>query len=162
MKLATIDVYNNSADAMALKFRNIGARVDDVKRALELAGNSSDAKVVEIGCGDGRDAKIIVPLVKSYIGFDIAPRFIEIAKNYVPEANFRIGDAVTYVYPQELDIVFAFASLLHLQRADMQSVCNRVALALRPGGIFYISLKWASSYRKRLKKDEFGDQTIQL
>lgn len=158
LRQQTVDVYNDTAAHMAQKFRNIGARKDDVQRGLELAGDPADARVLEIGCGDGRDAKEIYQQVKWFMGFDISESFIRIAREYVPGADFVVADAVTFGYPNNLDVVFAFASLLHLSKEELRTVLGKVAVALKLGGIFYISLKWAPEYTSQVKKDEFGER----
>ncbi len=154
----TVEVYDQTAQKMAKKFRRLGARVEDIERAFQLAGNPENARVVEIGCGDGRDAKEICERAGWYLGFDPAPSFIKIAQEYVPKGHFEIGDALNFDYPKELDIVFAFASLLHSEKAEVQTILRKVYKALKPGGIFYISLKWAKNYTSKIKKDEFGER----
>jgi len=58
------------------------------------------------------------------------------------------------------DVVFAFASLLHIDRAGNEVIFQRVARSLKPGGIFYVSLKKADEYEERVQIDEFGTRTF--
>lgn len=141
---------------MAEYFQGIGSRVEDIDLALKLAGDPDNPKVLEIGCGDGRDAKEIVKRTKNYVGFDISEEFIRIAKDSIPTASFEVGDAVTYHYPKNLDVVFAFASLLHLSKEEVKDVLKKVHHSLKPGGIFYISLKLRPEYTEEVKEDQFG------
>lgn len=161
-KQKTVDTYNKSAKELAEYFRGIGPRIEDIDRAFELVGNPSDAKVVEIGCGDGRDAKEIVKRTKNYIGFDIAQELIKLARVLVPQADFTVADAAEFSFPAELDIVFAFASLLHLDQQDLKKVFKRVEVSLKPGGVFYLSLKYAPHYQETVKKDKFGERLFYL
>ena len=62
----TISTYDNSAQKLATYFADIGSRLDIIKEALERASKPNGAQVVEVGCGDGRDAEDIVPLVEWY------------------------------------------------------------------------------------------------
>lgn len=151
-----IDTYNRSAKELAEYFRGIGSRVNDIEKALQLAGNPASASVVEIGCGDGRDAKEIVRRAAWYLGFDVAEELIKLARQHVPGANFEVADVASFPFPDNLDVVFAFASLLHSDKDEVAKVLQRVAAALKPGGIFYISLKAASRYEQRVKEDRFG------
>lgn len=67
----TIATYDNSAEELAEYFRSIGPRIQDLEKGLSLAGaNKGTARVVEIGCGDGRDAREIIKRVDWYEGFD--------------------------------------------------------------------------------------------
>ncbi len=156
LRQETVDTYNKSAKELAEYFRGIGSRTDDIERGLKLAGNPKIPNILEIGCGDGRDAKEIVKLTSNYKGFDISEGLIKIARKHVPSADFEVADAISYKYPKNLDVVFAFASLLHLDKAEVRLVLDKVHGALKSNGIFYISLKYAAKYREETKEDQFG------
>lgn len=156
LRQETIDTYDNSAEALAIYFQGIGSRVEDIEKSLNYAGTTTNARVVEIGCGDGRDAKEIAPHCTFFTAFDISKGLIRIAKKNVPGVKFQVADAVTFDYPQDLDVVFAFASLLHLDRNELKTVFEKVAVSLRHHGIFYISLKHRDQYESGVKKDEYG------
>jgi SAM-dependent methyltransferase len=158
----TVETYNQSAEALSEYFRGIGPRTEHINKAFELAGNPDNAKVLEIGCGDGRDAAEIVKRANWYIGFDISKSMIELAEQHVPDADFEVADAVHYNYPPDMDIVFAFASLLHIKNDDMGRVMNKVADSLRVGGIFYLSLKHAPQYTPTIKEDQHGRRLFYL
>lgn len=158
----TVDTYNRSAKDLAEYFRGIGSRNDDIEKALKLAGNPTKPKIVEIGCGDGRDAKEIIKHTKDYVGFDISEGLIELAKKHVPGAKFEVADAVGYKYPSNLDVVFAFASLLHLDKDEVQQVLQIVSDKLKAGGIFYISLKFGDNYQEFIKHDKYGKRQFFL
>ncbi|HEY1064203.1 MAG TPA: class I SAM-dependent methyltransferase [Candidatus Saccharimonadales bacterium] len=154
----TVETYNQSAAQLAEYFKGIGARTDDIELALSLANNPSAARVVEIGCGDGRDAAEIVTRVGWYEGFDPSEALLDLARQKVPTGNFVKADALTYDYPDNLDVVFAFASLLHVSRGDVPAVFQKIGRALRPGGIAFVSLKERSEYAEEAKADQFGER----
>ena len=156
LKQITIDTYNNSAKELAQYFRGIGSRTGDIELAIKLSG-SNKPDVLEIGCGDGRDAKEIVNRAGSYIGFDISKELIKIAKNYVPNADFLVADATDFDYgTSKYDVVFAFASLLHLNEAEISDVLTKVCTSLKPNGVVFISLKLSDKYEEKIKQDKFG------
>ena len=161
LRQETVDTYNKSAKELAEYFRGIGPRVKYMDMAFDAVGNPESAKVLEIGCGDGRDAKALVERAE-YTGFDISEELIKLARAHVSNATFEVADAATYSYPQDLDIVFAFASLLHLNKEELGTVLRRVHEALKSGGIFYISLKWAPEYTETIKEDKFGRRLFYL
>ncbi len=156
LRQQTVDTYNQSAKELSEYFQGIGSRVEHIDEALNMAGNVENPRILEIGCGDGRDAKEIVERTSSYVGFDISEGLIDYAKKNVPGAEFSAADATTFEYPENLDVVFAFASLLHLDKTEVTEVLSKVARSLRPGGIFYISLKYSSDYKSEIKEDQFG------
>ncbi len=158
LRQETVDTYNKSAKEYAQYFKGFGPRIRYIEQAWKLAGNPKQAKVVEIGCGDGRDAKEIIKRTKNYTGFDISEGFIKLAKKQIPNGKFEVADAATYKFSNNLDIVFAFASLLHLDKDEFRQVLRNVHKALKPAGIFYISVKYAPAYQEYIKKDEHGQR----
>ncbi len=160
----TVATYDASAQAMADHFQNYGtgAARKEIDEALRLAGHPKAARVVDIGCGAGKEAAELVPRVGWYEGFDPSGGLLEIAKKNVPGASFVQADASSYRYPEDLDAVFAFASMLHLDKQEFADVCGKVARALRPGGVLCMTLKEADSYEARLQEDEFGTRMFYL
>ena len=152
----TIKTYDDSAPALAEYFKGIGSRVKDIEIGLQKS--PARDKVVEIGCGDGRDAVEIVKRVTYYEGFDPSIEMLKIARKKVPKGSFVLADALSYQYPGKLDIVYAFASLLHSPKDEIKQIFERVWQALKPAGIFYISLKEKPSYKKEIKRDQFGQR----
>ena len=156
-KEQTIETYNNNARAMAQDFLSIGARVADVKKGFSLVLKENPF-VVEIGCGNGREAKEILKQTNNYLGIDISPEMIKLAQEYAPEAQFEIADLESYDFPAGTDIIFSFASLLHSDEKNVRSVLKKAHRALNPNGIFFISLKSGSG--KETRTDEFGTRTF--
>ncbi|HEX6258470.1 MAG TPA: class I SAM-dependent methyltransferase [Candidatus Saccharimonadales bacterium] len=152
----TIKTYDESAKELAEYFKGIGARVSDIELGLKLANANSEAKVVEVGCGDGRDAEEIVKRVAWYEGYDPSEGLLDIARKRLPDASFVTADALTYQYPENLDVVYAFASLLHVNQGDMKVALTKIAAALRKDGIAFISLKERPTYEEEVKEDQYG------
>lgn len=159
-RFETINSYDEHAESLSKRWRGtvyeMGTRQRDITKAFELAGNPKNAHVLEIGCGDGRDAETIMQFTHSYTGIDMSKQLVKIAKQHMPEAKFKVGDAVTFNYPGNLDIVFAFASLLHLNKREVATVMNNIHKSLRTGGIFFVSLKMAENYAKQIKVNQYG------
>jgi SAM-dependent methyltransferase len=152
----TISTYDNSAQELATYFAGIGSRLDIIQEAFAVAGEPQNARVVEVGCGDGRDAEDIVPLVGWYEGFDPSIELIKLARQRDLRASFVQADALSYDYPAELDVIFGFASYLHLNRDDFAAACEKAAASLRPGGVLAVTLKERDNYEEECVEDEFG------
>lgn len=153
-----IKAYDDSAQKLAEYFNGIGSRIEDIECALELANKNNGARVIEIGCGDGRDAMEIIKRVAWYEGFDPSAGLLDIAKKKAPHTSFILADASSYKYPTNLDVVYAFASLLHINQSDLPDVFEKVSKSLRIGGVFYISLKERDSYIEEIKDDDYGQR----
>jgi len=156
-KQQIIESYNKSAKALATRFNDIGARVDDIKRGFSYI-NKKNPKVLEIGCSNGREAKEIVKHTSNYLGIDISEKLIEIARKENPDGKFEVADIENYIFPKGIDIIFAFASLLHSDENKIKKILDLAGEALNKEGIFYLSLKYGD-YQELTKEDEFGTRT---
>ena len=102
------------------------------------------ALVLELGCGSGRDAAHMEAL-----GFSVEP------SDGVPEmaaqAETRLGRPVRVMRFDELDAVEAYDgvvaaySLLHVPRAGLVGILERVWRALKPGGWHVATYKTAGA-----------------
>jgi SAM-dependent methyltransferase len=98
------------------------------------------ARILELGCGGGRDAAAMLAA-----GFDVEPTdgTPEIAR----QAEARLGRPVRVMRFDELDAMAAYdavwanASLLHAPREGLPDVLKRVFRALKPGGWHFASYK---------------------
>jgi SAM-dependent methyltransferase len=156
----TIETYDRQAEALAEYYASYEARVGDIELAFRLAGNPKNAKVLEIGCGSGRDGQAIAERTNAYVGIDPSAGMLRVARKNAPDVDFIQADASSYRYPNNLDIVFAFASLLHVDEGEMQLVLEKVHGVLRPGGIFFMSLKFAKDYHAERQDDTYGTRVF--
>lgn len=157
-KKQTIDSYNKTASAHAEKFNKSGARVEDIEKAFSYI-NKSNPKTVEIGCGNGRDAKEIIKHTSDYLGIDLSEGMLEIARQSTPEAKFELADLETFQFPNNIDVVFAFASILHSDKDSIKDLLERVYTSLNPGGVFFISTKYGPYHKETIDKEGHGPKT---
>ena len=162
MHQGTRDTYNQSADGLSRHYDQIGSRDGDIELAFTLAGNPRTAKVLELGCGNGRDARAILRHTDHYTGIDIAEKMITIARQKVPKGTFLVADVNDYDYTGPYDIVFAFALFRHLNMEEVTLLIKRVHAALRPGGVFYISTMYGNSYQNVPRSDDYGVREMYL
>ncbi|HEU0080700.1 MAG TPA: class I SAM-dependent methyltransferase [Candidatus Paceibacterota bacterium] len=160
-KRQTIETYDSAAERMAEKFNGVGARTSDIEETFRLLSKENPA-TLEIGCGNGRDAAEILKHTNDYLGIDIAERFIELAKRTAPKGRFEVADIESFAFPQGLDAIFAFASLIHVPKESLAKVIESARAALNPGGVIRISMKFSEVYKEVIKEDEFGVRTYYL
>jgi SAM-dependent methyltransferase len=155
MHQETIVTYNRAAQAYAQKFAGIGSRIEDIEKAFQLCG-VRDPRVLELGCGDGRDAVEICKRTTQYLGIDASEELIALARKKLPEVRFEVGDIESYVFSSPIDILFAFASLLHVPKQSFGRVLNDVYGTLSEGGVAFLSLKAGKYEDSGVVEDEWG------
>ncbi|WP_449394074.1 class I SAM-dependent DNA methyltransferase [Devosia riboflavina] len=105
-----------------------------------LALLPSGCKILELGCGNGRDAAHMLAL-----GFDVDAT--DGTPELAAEAERRIGQPVRILRFEQLDAIAAYdgiwacASLLHAPAGDLVDILSRIHCALRPDGVFTASFK---------------------
>ena len=97
-----------------------------------------DARVLEIGCGNGATTRLIMEYVSpaQLVGTDPSPVFIDMARATFagePRVSFALGDAVaTGQADASFDLVIAHTVYSHL--ADPEGALAEAHRVLRPGG----------------------------
>ncbi len=137
----TITAYNELATEFIDDFNSRGARTDDILRAIKLVGKQNP-KVIEFGCANGRDGKVVLQFTRDYTGIDATPKFIEAAKKNVSAGIFEVADYETYNFPPKLDIIFGFASLIHSNKETVSKLFDKFNTSLNSGGVVYLSMQY--------------------
>lgn len=150
----TIETYNKDPNFFAEKFKGIGARKADIDRAFDL-NTSKNSALLELGCGNGRDAEYILTKTDHYIGVDASSGLSDIAKKTLPDVDFRCEDMEKVDFPpNSFGVIFAFASFLHLPKESLGTMIEKCHHWLVEGGILYISVKHADNYEEKMVDDE--------
>ena len=92
------------------------------------------ARILEIGCGPGTIVRYLPP--SEYLGFDLSPKYIELAKKRFPKAHFvceRVSQ-FSLAKEQRFDVVLALGIVHHLDDAEARQLFQIAFDALKPGG----------------------------
>lgn len=150
----TIKSYDEHAVEYADESNKRGARTDDVNRICTLV-KVENPLIVELGCANGRDAAVFLKRSVRYLGMDGSEQLIAIARQTVPGGQFVVADYEDFEFPESVDAVIAFASLLHADRKTMKGILSRAAAALNHRGIIYLSMQFGE-YKEELRDDNMG------
>jgi len=99
-------------------------------------------RVLDLGCGVGREDFEIADDCSEIIAFDYSKGFIELAKKRAKKKNitnikFGVAD-ITKLRPMGLfDIVIITGTFIYLRDNQMRSVIKLISKSLRPGGIVF-------------------------
>lgn len=106
---------------------------------FSLDGLPSEARIIEVGSAFGRDAEYIENLGYSVERTDATSGFVDYLKHNGKDA--RVFNALTDIFPEKYDLIFADAVLLHFNRNETSDVIAKVYSALNDNGRFSFSLK---------------------
>jgi len=105
------------------------------------------ARVLDAGCGSGRDAKAFQEMDYQVEAFDASPAMVELAREHtgLPVKVMSFADVD---WKEEFDGIWCCASLLHVPAVELPGVMRRLADALKPGGVWYVSFKYGEGERE--------------
>ncbi len=105
-----------------------------------LARLPGGSAVPELGCGPGTDAAEL-SAGRRYIGVDLSPVQLSIARRRAPHATFVLGDFTSLAFrPASFDGVVAFYAFNHVPQDEVEPTFARIFAWLRPGGWLMSSL----------------------
>ena len=137
----TIQYYEDHAEAFVKG--TIAAEMSDVRRRF-LMHLPGDARILDFGCGSGRDTKAFLEAGYAVEAIDGSAELCRMASEYtgipVKQMLFRELDE-----KNAFDGIWACSSILHLPRAELRDVLQRIAYALKPDGVLYTSFKYGIS-----------------
>ncbi len=136
----TIRSYNAGADSWATAYSTPGYWRNELKEFHELLPSG---KVLEVGCGGGRDAEDLLNMGYKYTGTDAAKKFVDICKRRFPaEERLLVRNLYNLKFPgNSFDGFWASAVFLHIPKRRAPEALVNLRNVVRPGGIGFISVK---------------------
>jgi SAM-dependent methyltransferase len=105
-------------------------------------------RILDAGCGVGRDTLAFVDGGYSVVAFDASAEMARLARERVAgRAEVLHMCFEDVVWREEFDGIWACASLLHVPATDFPGVATKLAAALRAGGAWYMSFKLGQGER---------------
>ena len=156
MRNKTIDYYNQNADLFVQGTVSVDFKETQDKFLQLLTGK----KVLDFGCGSGRDTKYFLES-----GFDVTAT--DGSEELCKSASAYTGIQVKHMLFQDLDEadcydgIWACSSILHLSKDEIRIVINKMSRALKLNGIIYTSFKYGNFEGERNGRF-FTDFTLEL
>ena len=105
-------------------------------------------RILDVGCGNGRDTLYFTEKGLKVTGIDTVPAFIKIAKSRMPHVEFKLMDMRKLEFPDNsFDGLWASASLLHIPKAEAKKTLEGFKRVLKPSGVMFIGVKQGEGER---------------
>lgn len=134
---STIDYYNRIADSYY--WTTVGIDMSKLRNAF-AAYLPAEARVMDLGCGSGRDVMAFCDMGHDAHGLDASKELVELAKERL-EVRASVGDMATWRASEPYDGIWCCASLIHLNEEEKKRFFGNLQYNLKPGGVIYISVK---------------------
>ena len=144
----TLNVYDNNVET----YRRLVDKLPELETISQFTGRlSPGALILDLGCGIGNAAAQMRDQGFQLVCVDGSPEMVKAANDAfslnATTAFFSDLDAIALY-----DGIWANFSLLHAAKTDFPTYLKAIHTALKPGGLFFISLKSG----KGEKRDQLG------
>lgn len=154
MDARTIEYYSQNAATVAARYESI---VNGLAAHFE-SSFMTGGRVLDLGCGSGRDMALLLKMGFESYGLDGTSAFVEIAQKLHPELSGRVVHSQLPDCPVPFaggfDGVLCSAVLMHLSPADQVAAVELVRRCLKTSGRFLFSVP---SQRADAKGEEHRD-----
>lgn len=135
---ATLAYYAANAEAFASSTVSVEFTAMQ-ERFVELL--EPGARVLDLGCGSGRDAKRFAEAGFAVDAVDGSPELCRIAAEFtgLPVRCMRFEELSAVA---EYDGIWACSSILHVPSVQLPALLAKMAAALKDGGVIYTSFKY--------------------
>lgn len=158
----TRDVYDEMASEYANRIAGElqGKPLDRALLDVFATRIVANARVCDAGCGPGHVARYLRDRGVNVYGVDVSNEMVREAARLQPDIDFRVGDLSTFSgEPSDLAGIVAFYSLIHLPRAEVEAVLERMRQHLRPGGLLFLAFHVGCD---ELHIDEWWGKSVSL
>ena len=134
----TLAHYEASADAFweGTRDHDVSQNLDALLGAVEGEG---PFRILDLGCGPGRDLLALQQRGHTPVGLDGAAAFVAMARARTGAEVWHQDFLALELPGDSFDGVFANASLFHVPSRELPRVLGELRACLRPGGVLFAS-----------------------
>lgn len=132
--------YNVAAKNYSSEFRDQFKNEKHLAKLVAVLFPSSS--ILDVGCGAGKPIdSYLVSKGMIISGIDISEAQIELAKSYVPEANYEVRDMSELLDGEyQVDAVVSFYAIFHTPRENHADLLKKFKSFLKPNGYLLITM----------------------
>ena len=106
-----------------LNFGEDSARKEE-QALMPYINITKESAVLDLGCGNGRWAKILSPRCKTYVGIDFSENFIKVCKKNVNADNciFVCDKVQDYFFNRKFDLILIIGLMTYMNDSDIDKM----------------------------------------
>ena len=117
---------------------------DFLEELIRLCPPSGEKKVLDIGCGEGKDAVHMAQQGYAVTAFDLTEngirKTISLAKDRGVKINAYVDDINTFSIDEQFDIIYSTGTVQYLFDENKKAFFDKLSKITRPDGIVYINV----------------------
>ncbi len=118
---------------------------------------SDGGRILDAGCGSGRDSRAFKQHGYSVVAFDASKEMCRMAAELLNQEVWQMRfDEIAF--DEEFDGIWACASLLHVPQDELPTIMQKLHTALKAKGSIYVSFKYGEGTKQRGERT-FSDFT---
>ena len=147
----TLNYYNEQAQAYCAQTYSVG--FDDIyEKFIDLLPNIDQQTILDVGCGSGRDSVYFAEQRHFNVtAIDGSSELLALAKKstncQIDWHQMRFNDIADQDWESRFSGIWACASLLHAQFAELPDLLTALSQCLQPNGVMYLSFKYGDNER---------------
>ena len=111
----------------------------EASAAVDAFRRAGAQKVLDLGCGTGRHARVLFDNGFHVCGCDRSKEALFIAEQLVPEAAFEPAEMMALPYADDsFDAIFCYQVIQHARMADVQAAVKEMRRVLRARGMLFL------------------------
>ncbi len=137
----------------------------------ELLSGLQDARILDLGCGDGSISRALLAAQNKLTLVDFSPKMLERARSAAPpgaSVEFIHADILGFSPPEPFDAVICVGVLAHVP--SLNDALARVSAAVRPGGVCILQItddaaplgRMLNHYYRRRQREHYEKSRVTL
>lgn len=125
----------------------------DIKKIVHFLKKEGVEKILDLGCGEGRNSKFLSSKNFKVVGIDISKIAIKKAKLNDKKTYYKISDMRSIPYSEgNFDAVISTQTIFHSRLKDIRKTLQQVARVTKNDGIIFITLQPTRGNKYRMGK----------
>lgn len=135
----------------------------DAEKEFLLSHIDSNSKVLDIGCGEGRNIETILNVTKDIVGIDNDPKAVIDAQAHLaktPTVQILLADVIAMPFPDNsFDVVTLMMTLVNFSNTKVRALKEMVRV-LNQNGKIIISVYSENAFDERIKMYKISNSPI--